>query len=85
LAKYWEGPSRSIWGRTPRAATGRVGLGTAGDWIGFRVRFFLEWDMTTVGYEKAEFLQICKWILKDQYKKIFVSFIVLFGNFRSLW
>jgi len=61
LAKYWEGPSQSIWGTTPRTAKGRVGVGMEGDWIGFGVRLCLEWSMKIVGQEKAEFSQIRKW------------------------
>jgi len=39
------------------------GIGMGGKWIGFGVRFCpdsLEWRMKIVGYEKAEFSEICK-------------------------
>ena len=66
LAKYWEGPSQSIqdWGRTPRTAKGRVGVGKEGDWNCVRSRTLStvsRVDMMTAGYEKAEFSEICKW------------------------
>ena len=63
--KYWEGLSQSIWdwGSTPHTAKGRVGLGIEGHWIGLQILFIdsLEWDMKKIGYEKAEFSEICKW------------------------
>jgi len=43
-----------------RAAKGRVGVGMEGDWIGFKHYVdYLVWAMKNVGYEKAEFSEIC--------------------------
>ena len=43
----------------PKVVLG-LALGMEADWIGFRVRLCLEWRMKIVGYERAEFSQICK-------------------------
>ena len=50
-------------GFNPHTAKDRVGLGMEGHWIGLQILFIdsLEWDMKNVGYEKAEFSEICKW------------------------
>ena len=65
LTKVLAGPESEhlYWGTTPRPAKGRVGVGMDRDWIGFGVRLCLdsqEWGMKIVGYEKAEFSEICK-------------------------